>query len=109
MDATYNVEDDVDGLEPSVSVDVEGQFTTRLDATVAEAVAEVVVCEIFLVHPKHLAADVELDIWQRSLRSLGWQNVALQTIISTRLGLWSVYAGILTPMALENFESGMAA
>lgn len=108
MEPTYDVEDGVDGLEPSISVDAEGKLSARLDTTVAEAVTEVVVCEIFLVHRKHLAANVELDLGQRSLRSLGRQNVTLQTI-STRLGLRDVCSELLTPMALENFESGMEA
>jgi hypothetical protein len=63
-DPTYNVKDGVDGLEPSVSVDIEGQLSARLNTTVAEAITQVLEWEILFVDSKHLPADVELYVWK---------------------------------------------
>lgn len=77
MKLTYGVEDGIDRLEPSVAVDAERQVSTRLNATVAHAIAEVMVGEVFLLHSEQLATDVELDKRKFGLRDFGWENIAL--------------------------------
>ena len=80
MKLTYNVEDCIDRLEPSVAVDAERQVATRLTATEAHTVAEVMVCEIFLLHRKQLATDVEPDIREGRLWGIGWEDITLRWI-----------------------------
>jgi hypothetical protein len=74
---TYDVEDGIDRLEPSVAVDAEWQVSTRLNATVAHAIAEVKVGEVFLLHSEQLATDVKLDERKFGLRDFGRENIAL--------------------------------
>jgi hypothetical protein len=80
MRLTYDVEDGVDRLEPSVTVNAEWQVAARLDTTEAHAIAEVMVCEVFLLHSEQLSTDVELDVREGGLRDSVWENIALWSI-----------------------------
>ena len=105
---TYNIKDSVHGFQPSVAVDAEGHVAARLDASIARAVGEVVVGQIFLLNAEHLPANVELDVWKRGFGRVGRVYIALYIFsIAQEHSLERVSRR--TPWALENFAPGIAA
>lgn len=62
---TYDVEDGIDRLQPGVTIDAERKVAARLDATIGEAIAEVVIGQVFFLYRKQLATNVELHIRKR--------------------------------------------